>query len=105
MIIRRNRVSCLKIFKFYLVPNFGNRVLGNNVSWFVHLYETWLGNNVSWLVHLYETWLGNNVSWFVHPLGSPSGNYSTNHAILTQLRLKFFGFLECGSGTEERDSR
>ena len=90
MIIRRNRVSCLKIFKFYLVPNFGNRVLGNNVSWFVHLYETWLGNNVS---------------WFVHPLGSPSGNYSTNHAILKQLRLKFFGFLECGSGTEERDSR
>jgi hypothetical protein len=23
-----------------------------NVSWFVHLWETWLGNNVSWFVHL-----------------------------------------------------
>jgi hypothetical protein len=40
--------------------------LGNNVSWFVHLQETWLGNNVSWFVHLQETWLGNNVTWFVH---------------------------------------
>jgi hypothetical protein len=40
--------------------------LGNNVSWFVHLQETWLGNNVSWFVRLQETWLGNNVSWFVH---------------------------------------
>ena len=28
--------------------------------------ETWLGNNVSWFVHLWETWQGNNVSWFVH---------------------------------------
>jgi hypothetical protein len=24
--------------------------LGNNVSWFAHLWETWLGNNVSWFV-------------------------------------------------------
>ena len=26
-----------------------------NVSWFVHLQETWLGNIVSWFVHLQET--------------------------------------------------
>ena len=52
-----------------------------NISWFVHLQETWLGKNIScyvhlqekllgenifWFVHLQETWLGNNVSWFLH---------------------------------------
>ncbi len=46
---------------------------GNNVSWFVHLQETWLGNNVSWFVHLHETWLG-NMSWFVHPWKTWLGN-------------------------------
>ena len=57
--------------------------VGNNVSWFVHLRETWLGNNVPWFLDLRETWLGNdnacflvcpplgnmarkNTSWFVH---------------------------------------
>jgi hypothetical protein len=40
--------------------------IGSNVSWFVHLQETWLGSNVSWFAHLQETWLGNIVSWFVH---------------------------------------
>jgi hypothetical protein len=42
------------------------RLVGNNVSWFGHLQETWLGNNVSLFGHLQETWLGNNVSWFAH---------------------------------------
>jgi hypothetical protein len=28
--------------------------VGNNVSCFEHLRETWLGNNVSWFVHLRE---------------------------------------------------
>ena len=51
---------------FLVCPSLGNIDIGNNVSWFVHPWETWLGNNVSWFVHLWETWLGNNVSWFVH---------------------------------------
>jgi hypothetical protein len=61
----------------------------NNVSWFVHLWETWLGNNDSWFVQpletwlennvsrfaeLRETWLGNNVSWFVQLLETWLGN-------------------------------
>ena len=39
----------------------GNRRLGNNVSWFVHLQKTWLGNIVFWFAHLQKTLLGNNV--------------------------------------------
>ena len=50
---------------FLVCTPLGNMV-GNNVSWFVHLRETWLGNNVSWFAHLQKTWLGNNVSWFEH---------------------------------------
>jgi hypothetical protein len=42
---------------------------GNNVSWFVHLWETWLGKiNGSLFVHvpLANIARKNNVSWFVH---------------------------------------
>jgi hypothetical protein len=48
---------------FLVCPSSRNMAIGNNISWFVHLQETWLGNiNVSWFVRLQETWLGNNVS-------------------------------------------
>ena len=30
---------------FLVCPPSGNMPIGNNVSWFVHLQETWLGNN------------------------------------------------------------
>ena len=67
--------------------------LGNNVSWFVHLQETWLGNNVSWFVHLLETWLGNNVSWFMHLQETWLGNnvYWFVHLQETWLETMFPG--------------
>jgi hypothetical protein len=58
-----NSVSCFPTFgkngyetMFPVCPLSGN-MAGNNVSWFAHLWETWLGNNISWFAHLQETWL------------------------------------------------
>ena len=35
----------------YSVNDYSVQKQTNNVSWFVHLHETWLGSNVSWLAN------------------------------------------------------
>ena len=53
--------------------------LGNNVSWFVHLQETWPGNNVSWFVHLSS---GNMARKQCFLVCLPSGNMAGKQCFL-----------------------
>jgi hypothetical protein len=70
-VLRRNFYSMGKCF-WQIFPGLSifqkYAYVGNNVSWYVHLWKTWQGNNVSWFVHLWKTMtplLGNNDSAIV----------------------------------------